>query len=115
MFCPTGTRTPAPPDRPGRSQSLYRLSYPGSHSNGVYCRYENKCDASQMYHLFILSFYVSCALHYLIYYVFVMFSINFKDRQITSCRPKVILFNNESRRSKSIQYLSILIYKCMPV
>jgi hypothetical protein len=29
-FYPTGTRTPAPPGRPARSQSLYRLSYPGS-------------------------------------------------------------------------------------
>jgi hypothetical protein len=30
IFNPTGTRTPAPPGRPARSQSLYRLSYPGS-------------------------------------------------------------------------------------
>jgi hypothetical protein len=30
MFYPTGTRTPAPPGRPARSQSPYRLSYPGS-------------------------------------------------------------------------------------
>jgi hypothetical protein len=27
IFYPTGTRTPAPPDRPARSQSLYRLSF----------------------------------------------------------------------------------------
>jgi hypothetical protein len=31
FFCPTGTRTPASPGRPARSQSLYRLSYPGSY------------------------------------------------------------------------------------
>jgi hypothetical protein len=30
FFYPAGTRTPAPPARPARSQSLYRLSYPGS-------------------------------------------------------------------------------------
>jgi hypothetical protein len=30
FFYPTGTRNPAPPDRPACSQSLYRLSYPGS-------------------------------------------------------------------------------------
>jgi hypothetical protein len=30
IFYPTGTRTPAPPGRPACSQSLYRLSYPGS-------------------------------------------------------------------------------------
>jgi hypothetical protein len=30
IFYPIGTRTPAPPGRPARSQSLYRLSYPGS-------------------------------------------------------------------------------------
>jgi hypothetical protein len=30
VFDPTGTRTPASPGRPARSQSLYRLSYPGS-------------------------------------------------------------------------------------
>jgi hypothetical protein len=30
IFYPTGTRTAAPPGRPARSQSLYRLSYPGS-------------------------------------------------------------------------------------
>jgi hypothetical protein len=30
IFYPTGTRTPAPPGRAARSQSLYRLSYPGS-------------------------------------------------------------------------------------
>jgi hypothetical protein len=29
IFYFTGTRTPAPPGRPARSQSLYRLSYPG--------------------------------------------------------------------------------------
>jgi hypothetical protein len=29
IFYPIGTRTPAPPGRPARSQSLYRLSYPG--------------------------------------------------------------------------------------
>jgi hypothetical protein len=29
IFYPTGTRDPAPPGRPARSQSLYRLSYPG--------------------------------------------------------------------------------------
>jgi hypothetical protein len=29
IFYPTGTRTPPPPGRPARSQSLYRLSYPG--------------------------------------------------------------------------------------
>jgi hypothetical protein len=28
FFDPTGTRTPAPPGRPARSQSLYRLRYP---------------------------------------------------------------------------------------
>jgi hypothetical protein len=32
IFYPTGTRTPAPPGRPARSQSLYRLSYPGSYT-----------------------------------------------------------------------------------
>jgi hypothetical protein len=31
IFYLTGTRTLVPPDRPARSQSLYRLSYPGSH------------------------------------------------------------------------------------
>jgi hypothetical protein len=40
IFYPTGTRTPAPPSRPARSQSLYRLSYPGSrflwHSNWLF-------------------------------------------------------------------------------
>jgi hypothetical protein len=30
FFYPTGTRTPTPLGRPARSQSLYRLSYPGS-------------------------------------------------------------------------------------
>jgi hypothetical protein len=31
IFYPTGTRTPTPPPgRPARSQSLYRLSYPGN-------------------------------------------------------------------------------------
>jgi hypothetical protein len=30
IFYPTETRTAAPPGRPARSQSLYRLSYPGS-------------------------------------------------------------------------------------
>jgi hypothetical protein len=30
IIYPIGTRTPAPPGRPARSQSLYRLSYPGS-------------------------------------------------------------------------------------
>jgi hypothetical protein len=30
IFYPTGTRTPASPARPAGSQSLYRLSYPGS-------------------------------------------------------------------------------------
>jgi hypothetical protein len=30
IFYPTGIRTPAPPGRPARSQSLYRQSYPGS-------------------------------------------------------------------------------------
>jgi hypothetical protein len=30
IFYPTGTRTPALPGRPARSQSLYLLSYPGS-------------------------------------------------------------------------------------
>jgi hypothetical protein len=29
VFYPTGTRTSALPGRPARSQSLYRLSYPG--------------------------------------------------------------------------------------
>jgi hypothetical protein len=29
IFYPTGTRTPTPPCSPDRSQSLYRLSYPG--------------------------------------------------------------------------------------
>jgi hypothetical protein len=32
IFYPTGTRTPALPGRPARSQSLYRLSYSGSTS-----------------------------------------------------------------------------------
>jgi hypothetical protein len=30
FFYPTGTRSPAPPGRPAHSQSLYRLTYPGS-------------------------------------------------------------------------------------
>jgi hypothetical protein len=30
IFDPIGTRNPAAPGRPARSQSLYRLSYPGS-------------------------------------------------------------------------------------
>jgi hypothetical protein len=30
IFYSNGTRTPAPSGRPARSQSLYRLSYPGS-------------------------------------------------------------------------------------
>jgi hypothetical protein len=37
MFYPIGTRTPAPPPgRPARSQSLYRLSYPGSLKYDIY-------------------------------------------------------------------------------
>jgi hypothetical protein len=32
---PIGTRTPAPPGRPARSQSLYRLRYPGSYSSST--------------------------------------------------------------------------------
>jgi hypothetical protein len=34
FFYPIGTRTPAPLGRPARSQSLYRLSYPGSVKGG---------------------------------------------------------------------------------
>jgi hypothetical protein len=30
IFHPPGTRTPTPHGRPARSQSLYRMSYPGS-------------------------------------------------------------------------------------
>jgi hypothetical protein len=36
FFYPTGTRTPTPHSRPARSQSLYRLSYPGSPLYGWY-------------------------------------------------------------------------------
>jgi hypothetical protein len=36
IFDPTGTRTPAPPGCPARSQLLYRLSYPGFQPCGVY-------------------------------------------------------------------------------
>jgi hypothetical protein len=42
IFYPTGTRTPAPPSRPARSQSLYRLSYPGSQRSNVECKKEKK-------------------------------------------------------------------------
>jgi hypothetical protein len=37
IFYLIGTRTPAPPGRPASSQSLYRLSYPGSSIINKYC------------------------------------------------------------------------------
>jgi hypothetical protein len=37
IFYPTGNQTPAPPGRPARSQSLYRLSFPGSNILSCIC------------------------------------------------------------------------------
>jgi hypothetical protein len=52
MFDPTGSRTPALPGRPARSQSLYRLSYPSSYTiskfiqilQGRECNFYAKCN-----------------------------------------------------------------------